>query len=112
MKISFDKMAVADLPKFKGGEKSLAAKTYADDDVKIMRGTLIPGASIGLHTHEGSSETVYIISGCGKMIFDGTEEMLEAGDCHYCPPGHAHSLINDSSENLVFFAVIPQLGNR
>ena len=29
------------------------------------------------------------------------------GDCHYCPKGHTHSLINNSDEDLVFFAVVP-----
>ena len=43
------------------------------------------------------------------MIYDGTEEKLEAGDCHYCENGHSHSLVNDTTEDLVFFAVIPEL---
>ncbi|MBQ2551684.1 MAG: cupin domain-containing protein [Treponema sp.] len=112
MKINFNEMPVTDFPKFKGGEKSLAAKMFSDGKVKIMRGTLVPGASIGLHTHDTSCEAIFIISGTGKMIYDDTEEKLEAGDCHYCENKHTHSLINDSSENLVFFAVIPELGNQ
>ena len=38
----------------------------------------------------------------------GGQETLTAGDCHYCPKGHSHSLINGGGEDLVFFAVIPQ----
>ena len=34
-------------------------------------------------------------------------ERVEAGVCHYCPKGHTHSMINDSDEDLVFFAVVP-----
>ena len=75
-----------------------------------MRGLLAPGSSIGLHTHEGNSEMIYILSGTGKVLYDGEYEPLAPGDCHYCPMGHAHSLINDSNGDLVFFAVVPEHG--
>lgn len=109
MKLDFNEIPVTDMPKFKGGEKSLAAKTYSDEKIRILRGTLVPGASIGLHVHETSNETIYIISGSGRMLYDDTEEALEAGDCHYCPRNHRHSLINNTTENLVFMAVITEL---
>ena len=64
----------------------------------------------GLHTHEGSSEIVYVLSGTGKALYGGGEERLAPGDCHYCPEGHAHSLINDGTQTLKFFAVVPQHG--
>ena len=81
---------------------------FIDADNKIMRGRLIPGASIGLHTHETSSEIIYILSGTGKALYDGGEEALSPGDCHYCPKGHSHSLINDGDADLTFFAVVPE----
>ena len=81
---------------------------YTDGDNKIMRGKLEPGSSIGLHTHEGSSETIYILSGTGKVLYDGEYEPLSAGSCHYCPQGHAHSLMNDSEGDLIFLAVVPE----
>lgn len=39
--------------------------------------------------------------------FKGGEERLSAGDFHYCPDGHEHSLINDGDSDLVFIAVVP-----
>ena len=42
------------------------------------------------------------------MEYDAGVETLAAGDCHYCPEHHTHRLINDSSEDLTFFAVVPQ----
>ena len=42
------------------------------------------------------------------MKYDDGEEPLKPGDCHYCPKGHAHSLINNSDGDLEFFAVVPQ----
>jgi len=41
------------------------------------------------------------------VLYDGEYEPVGPGTCHYCPNGHSHSLINDSGEDLIFFAVIP-----
>lgn len=108
MKIEFAKMEEKLLPNFKGGKKNLGMRMFDDGACKIMRGRLEPGASIGLHTHEGNSEIIYILEGAGKVEYDGGVETLAAGDCHYCPEHHTHRLINDSSEDLNFFAVVPQ----
>ena len=110
MLIEFDKMETTVIPHMRGGEKEVSAKMYADPLGKIMRGTLIPGASIGLHTHETSSEIIYILSGTGKALSQGQTEPLIPGSCHYCPEGKDHSLINDSDGDLVFFAVVPEQG--
>lgn len=108
MKIEFNSMETKILPHFKGGEGEFAVKMFTDEAGKIMRGTLAPGSSIGLHTHtgDGDAEIIYILSGVGKCLFEGDEETLAAGDCHYCPKGCEHSLINNGVENLEFFAVV------
>jgi mannose-6-phosphate isomerase-like protein (cupin superfamily) len=106
MRIDFKNTDEQIIDSFKGGEKFFAVKMYDDDEGKIMRGRLVPGASIGMHTHIGNSETVYIISGSGKVIYDGEDIPLTEGDCHHCPEGHAHSLVNCGSEDLIFFAVV------
>jgi quercetin dioxygenase-like cupin family protein len=108
MKLCFQDMPDSVLPKFKGGEGQLVAKMITDSHNKILRGLLAPGCTVGLHTHDTSSEIIYILSGTGKALYDGTYEELAPGDCHYCPKGHAHSLINDGTEDLVFFAVVPE----
>ena len=94
-------------PHFFGGEGQFGANIFKDDDNKILFGLLAPGCTTGLHTHEGTSEIVYIISGTGRALSDGQYEQLKPGTCHYCPQGHNHSLINDGQEDLTFFAVVP-----
>lgn len=108
MILDFKNMEETVIPNFKGGEKQFAVKMFTDEKNRIMVSRLIPGATVGLHTHEGSSETVYILEGSGKILYDGGEERIEAGQVHYCPEGHTHSLINDTESDLVFFAVVPQ----
>ena len=107
MIIRFDEMDLTVLPAFKGGEKEYRAKMFFDGSNRIMHGTLIPGASIGMHTHEDSSETIFIIKGHGTLIDVGETKQVSEGDCLYCPKGHTHSLINDSDSDLQFYAVVP-----
>ena len=95
MLIDFSTLEEMKIPHFRNGEK-------------VMSGSLEPGASIGMHTHETSSEIIYILSGDGKVVCDGETEVLHAGSCHFCPKGHTHSLINDSGADLTFFADIPE----
>lgn len=108
MIIKFDEIKETELKAFYGGEGALIANMYVDGKNKILRGKLIPGATIGAHRHVPSSEIIFILSGKGKAICDGVEEFLTAGDCHYCPKGSAHTLINVGEEDLCFYAVVPQ----
>ena len=65
MKIEFDKIGTSVLENFKGGEKELSADMFFDGTNRIFKGRLIPGASIGLHTHDDSCEVIFILSGTG-----------------------------------------------
>lgn len=106
MIIDFEKIAEQQLPNFKGGEKSYNKRGFEDELNRIMLGRLEPGASIGMHTHESDSEVIFIKSGKATVCCDGETELLQAGQCHYCPMGHEHSMTNDSDEDLVFYAVV------
>ena len=108
MLIDFASIEEKAIPHMRGGEREANMRIYADELGKIMRGRLVPGASIGLHTHETNSEIIYILSGAGRVLYDGTYEAVSAGSCHYCPKGHAHSLINDGEGEMTFFAVVPE----
>ena len=108
MIIDFESIPLTVVPHMRDGEKEVHLRKYQDDLGKIMRGKLIPGATIGLHVHETSSEVIYILSGTGKVLYDGEYEPLGPGSCHHCPEGHEHSLINDSDADLEFLAIIPE----
>ena len=111
MKIEFEKEETKILPNFRGGEKEYRAKMIDVDQQKIMKGLLIPGASIGFHKHDGSSEVMFITKGCARFITEDENgnrnvEILKAGDCHICRIGHSHTLINDTNEDIEFYAVV------
>ena len=85
MVIDFEKIAEAHLEGFKGGQGKLDTRNYVDDKVKIMYSTLRPGASTGLHTHEGNCEIIYVVSGTATFHYDDTVEEVRQGQVHYCP---------------------------
>lgn len=109
MKIDFEMIEEKRVPEFKGGTGAARLRIYEDETVKVIRGCLEKDSSIGMHTHEGDSETVYILEGTGKMICDGAEEPLSAGSCSYCAEGHTHSLVNTGEAPLHFLGVLPKL---
>lgn len=109
MIIDFNTIEEVANPQFKGGEGDTMFRTYNDGQNKIMRGRLDVGCSIGLHKHESNSEIIFILSGEAHCLYDDGEERLVPGQCHYCPKGHSHSLINASAtEPLLFFAIVPE----
>lgn len=109
MRIDFNSIPENEIKSFQGGEGSVLQKLFKDDAVKIMMMRVRPGCTVGLHTHGSNREIEYIVSGHGKAICDGKEELLEPGVCHYCPRGSSHTVICEGDEDLVFFAVVPEL---
>ena len=108
MVIDFESIEETRINRFKGGVGDTISRMRVDELGKIMYGRLEPGSSIGFHLHETSSEIIYILSGVADFLYDDTTEKAAAGQCHYCPRGHKHSMINNGTEDLVYFAVVPE----
>ena len=106
MELKLRDIPVQIVPHVHNGEGDLHKNTFEDEDARIMLLTLAPGASIGRHTHTGEFEVYYGVSGRGKVLCEDAEETLLPGDCHYCPNGHNHSLINDGNVPLEVFAIV------
>lgn len=88
------------------GTGMMTAKMYMDDGGKVIPCSIHAGGSIGLHRHETSDDLNYVLSGTGKAICDGKEELLSAGFCHICKKGSEHSIINTGDEDLVLLTVV------
>lgn len=110
MLFDYATMPVQAMPHVQGGEGEMLAQMYVQPgEIKIMKATLAPGCSIGPHTHATNLEVYYVLSGTGTLCADGETVCITAGQAHYCPKGHSHSLRNDGDEDLVFFAIIPEV---
>lgn len=81
---------------------------YGGKIAAYARVVLKPGCSLGYHKHEGTSETLYILSGTAEYNDNGTPCTLQAGDVAYCAEGESHSVGNSASatEDLVIIALI------
>jgi mannose-6-phosphate isomerase-like protein (cupin superfamily) len=92
------------------GKASMAHIAKGEDLPKNVRLsavlTLEPGCSIGWHVHEKETEIFYFVAGSGSVNDNGTTVAVTAGDCLITPDGCGHSVENNGSEALVFFAVI------
>lgn len=96
------------LANFKGGEGVTYARMFFDGMNRILKIRLPIGSTIGMHTHETNSEIMLILSGKAKVIMDGEELLLTAGQVHYCPKGHTHTTIAVGDEDLHLYAVVPE----
>ena len=108
MIIDFLSMQEEAKPNFKGGEKEYNVKMVDEGPNKFMRGRLIPGASIGFHTHTENQEIIYVLEGEGTVVDEqgNTVEKVIPGQVTYCAKGVSHSLVNKSGKDLIFFAVV------
>jgi len=111
MIIDFPNMQEEAKPNFKGGEKEYNVKMIDVGPNKFMRGRLVPGASIGFHTHTEDQEVIYVLEGEGTLVDENgnTVEKVLPGQAHYCAKDVSHSLTNQGDKDLIFFAVVTKI---
>ena len=110
MTLDFNAIEPTVVPHFKGGVGEAHVRTAVSDAMgRILTLTLPAGASIGLHTHTGNCEIIYVLSGSGRCIDDDTQYPVAAGMCHYCPEGHTHSIVNTGDTDLVLLGILPHV---
>ena len=105
MLLDFNTMKEMTIPGMNNGTGTMTAKLYMDEQGKIIPCSIHPGGGIGLHKHETSDDINYVLSGKGKAVCDGQEEILTAGTCHICRKGSEHSIENTGDEDLVLLTV-------
>ncbi len=105
-----EKLPFMHMDNFKGGEGYVEANGFVNETGKIMFIRILPGSTVGLHTHEGSSEYIYGLTGKAKCIYDGVEEWITPGVVHFCPEGHSHTVIPETEFTAV--AIVPELPKK
>jgi mannose-6-phosphate isomerase-like protein (cupin superfamily) len=111
-------MITQQIEHMRGGKGTVTSKQLLNPDELLGKGrlfaetTLPPGASIGLHRHEGDVEAYYILQGSGvyynnEQVFD-----IKAGDLSLVDDHNAHSIENTGSIPMVFIALILFTGDK
>ncbi|MDR2798601.1 MAG: cupin domain-containing protein [Treponema sp.] len=72
--------------------------------------SLPPGASIGLHQHNGETEYFCILAGTGVVNDDGKETLVRPGDVVITGNGASHSISNSGTVPLVLHGIIITYG--
>lgn len=106
MLIDFNEIKEITIHGMNGGTGTMSARMFMDEQGKIISTKIHLGSSIGLHKHETSDDINYILSGTGKAVCDGQEELLKAGTCHICKKGSQHSIENTGNDDLVLLTVV------
>lgn len=106
MIINFNDISQVKVENMRNGEGYVLLNKFNDEQNSIVKITIPQNGSIGLHTHIGDQEIIYVISGKGFCLEDGIEYELETGKANYCAEGKNHSIRNPYEEELVLFAVI------
>lgn len=104
--------AVDELENFKDGTGITKIQRFLNPDEFYGKGrmfaqfSLEPGASIGVHTHEGEQEVYFITQGAGEYSDNGEIYAANVGDVLICKDGGAHGIKNNGSETLKYIALI------
>ena len=106
MLVDFNEVKEVTIPGMNNGTGEMSARMYMDGQGKIIPTVIHVGGSIGLHRHETSDDINYVLSGTGKAICDGQEELLRAGTCHICKKGSEHSIVNTGEGDLAMLTVV------
>ena len=97
---------------FRGGKGSVTLEHFMNQQMANGAGRLFaksilpPGASVGIHKHEGDCEVYYILEGKAKVHDNGTDVEVGAGDLNFCPDGSSHGIENIGTTDLVYIAII------
>ena len=84
-------------------EKSWGSFKIIDADEKSLtiKVTLNRGSQMRYHSHERRDEVWTFISGAGRVIIDGEEKVVRAGDVIKIPVGCKHTVIADEPLKII-----------
>nr|MCR5701464.1 cupin domain-containing protein [Lachnospiraceae bacterium] len=72
-----------------------------EDESMTIKVTLNPGHRMNYHSHDRRDEVWTIISGKGKTIVDGMEQLVQAGDVITMAAGCKHTIIAETELQLI-----------
>ena len=68
--------------------------------------TIPHGASLGVHFHNGNTETYHILQGKGLYTDNDKTYEVGVGDTTFCADGERHGIESIGDEDLIFIALI------
>jgi len=78
---------------------------FAENDYRVKRISVRPGARLSYQTHRQRSEHWLIVRGSALATLDGKEIRMKPGDALDVPVGAAHRVANTGAEELVILEI-------
>lgn len=72
-----------------------------EDDSLTIKVTLNAGHGMNYHSHVHRSETWNVVRGTGKVLLDGKEQLVKAGDIVELPVGCKHKIVADTRMTII-----------
>jgi mannose-1-phosphate guanylyltransferase len=72
-----------------------------EDESMTIKVTLNPGHSMNYHSHERRDEVWTVISGKGRTIVDGMEQLVQTGDVVTMQAGCRHTIIAETELKII-----------
>ncbi len=86
--------------------KNFRQVLYTAKHCQLVLMCLQPGEEIGLEIHKDNDQFFRFESGVGKVLIDGSENIVGDGDAVIVPAGAEHNVINTSDSELLQFYTI------
>ena len=64
-----------------------------------------PQGEIGMEAHDNVEQALFFMSGSGKSILDGVEDIVSAGDVVVVTPGTKHNFVNTGADHMKVYTV-------
>lgn len=72
---------------------------YTGQHAQLVIMSLKPNEDIGEEVHEIVDQFLRVEAGEGKVIMNGEEQLIQAGDAFVVPAGTTHNVLNTSADN-------------
>lgn len=95
----------------RGGEGSVIShQLLSEQDGSYLKNVGIvrvaPGASVGLHEHDGDEDFYYCLSGTGVVTDNGKEHPFQQGTFQITRSGGSQGVRNTGTTELIFIGVL------
>lgn len=79
---------------------------FTGEKSQLVTMSIPPGGEIGEETHDHVEQALFFLGGSGKVVLNGEESKVGAGDVLVVSPGVQHNVVNVSdSEPLKIYTV-------
>lgn len=96
---------VGNIEKTTEENKNYRTVVYTGGHMQLVVMALQPGEEIGLEVHTTHDQFFRVEIGQAKIVMDGEESVLGAGEAAIVPAGAEHNVINTGTEVLKLYTI-------